>query len=176
MHHGAYIGPGSGDQQTPGIIMYYSFTKGGVDTNDHLCGTYSAGRRTKRWPLAIFFHLINVACINALVVHRANTTKSRTQMRRNFLRQFSVELVHNHQKRRLDVHSTLKVIKKRLIEVHDLDNRAPPTTAKRGRCNNCPRKSDRKVFTKCKKCTKFVCNNHSDIYCQQCKKSDSDSS
>lgn len=171
MHHAAHIDPASGDQRKPEIIMYYNSTKGGVDTNDHLCGTYNVGRRTKRWPLAIFFHLINVSCINALVVHRANTNKSHTHVRRNFLRQLSVELVHHHQKRRIEVSATPKIVKKRLLEVHELEIRVPPTTAKRGRCNNCPRKTDRKVPTKCTKCAKFVCNDHSQIYCQQCNKS-----
>ncbi|GBP30941.1 PiggyBac transposable element-derived protein 4 [Eumeta japonica] len=173
MHHAAHIDPYSNDQQKPEIIMYYNSTKGGVDTNDHLCGTYSVGRRTKRWPLAIFFHLINVTGINALVIHRANTDKSSTHVRRHFLRQLSVELVQNHQKRRLEVNATPKMVKKRLLEVHELENRVAPTTAKRGRCNSCPRKNDRKIATKC---TKFVCNDHSQIYCQQCNKSDSDSS
>lgn len=176
MHHAAHIDPTSTDKQKPEIITYYNSTKGGVDTNDHLCGTYNVGRRTKRWPLAIFFHLINVSGINALIVHRANTDKSRTHVRRNFLRQLSVALIQNHQKRRLEVRATPKVIKKRLMEVHELENRVPPTTAKRGRCNSCPRKCDRKVPTKCNKCTRFVCNDHSEIYCQQCNKSDSDSS
>lgn len=100
MHHKAHIDPASTDKQKPGIITYYNSTKGGVDTNDHLCGTYNVGRRTKQWPLAIFFHLINVSAINALIVHRANTDKLRTHVRRNFLWQLSVELIRDHQKRR----------------------------------------------------------------------------
>lgn len=176
MYHGADIDPTSGDRQKPEIITYYNSTKGGVDTNDQLCGTYNVGRRTKRWPLAIFFHLLNVTCINAFVVHRANTNKLRTHVRRYFLRQLATELVENHQKQRLNITATPKSIKKRVLEVHDLENRIISSTAKRGRCNNCPRKSDRKVATKCNKCKNFVCNDHCIIYCQNCDGSDSSSS
>src|SRR5215510_5531487 len=37
------------------IIHFYNSTKGGVDTVDQLCGNYSVSRRTRRWPLCIFF-------------------------------------------------------------------------------------------------------------------------
>lgn len=174
MHHGADIDSTSGDKQKPEIIMFYNSTKGGVDANDQLCGTYNVGRRTKRWPLNIFFHLLNVTCINALVVHRANTCNIRTHVRRHFLRQLAAQLVQDHQKQRVIINATPKSIKKRLVEVHDLENRPVPSTAKRGRCNNCPRSSDRKVPTKCMKCTKFVCNVHSRVYCQTCDNSDTD--
>lgn len=42
------------DIQKPEIISYYNSTKGGVDALDEKCSIYSTGRRTRRWPMAIF--------------------------------------------------------------------------------------------------------------------------
>ena len=39
----------------PEIVHFYNSTKVGVDTVDQLCGNYSVSRRTRRWPLCIFF-------------------------------------------------------------------------------------------------------------------------
>ena len=176
MHYDADIDPVSGDKNKPAIITYYNSTKGGVDTNDQLCGTYNVGRRTKRWPLALFFHFLNVTCINALVVHKANTKNVRTHVRRLFLRQLATELVESHQKSRTNVNATPKIVKRWLLEVHGLETPPAPPTTKRGRCYNCPRKSDRKVSTKCSKCKKFLCNEHFIIYCQNCNNGDCHSS
>ncbi|GBP04944.1 hypothetical protein EVAR_21160_1 [Eumeta japonica] len=90
-------------------------------------------------PEIIMYYNSTKGGINALVIHRANTDKSSTHVRRHFLRQLSVELVQNHQKRRLEVNATPKMVKTTL-EVHELENRVAPATAKRGRCSSCPRK------------------------------------
>jgi hypothetical protein len=37
------------------IIQYYNRTKGGVDTLDQLCATYTSERSKRRWPLCIFY-------------------------------------------------------------------------------------------------------------------------
>nr|CAH7763977.1 unnamed protein product [Callosobruchus chinensis] len=42
------------DDCLPEIIEYYNSTKGGVDLLDQKCANYCCGRRTRRWPLAVF--------------------------------------------------------------------------------------------------------------------------
>lgn len=49
--------------------MLYNFTKGEVDD---LRGNYSVVRRLLRWRLMVFFGSMNVAAINALVIHESN--------------------------------------------------------------------------------------------------------
>lgn len=39
--------------------MDYNFTKGGVDTVDLMCSRISTSRRTQRWPMTIFFRLLD---------------------------------------------------------------------------------------------------------------------
>ena len=52
MHRDAKV---DAETKKPEIIQFYNSTKGGVDTIDQLCGNYSVTRRTRRWPLCVFF-------------------------------------------------------------------------------------------------------------------------
>jgi hypothetical protein len=65
MHHDGRV-----DRETgkPDIILDYNATKGSVDTVDQLCHTYSEQRRTKRWPMAYFYNILNITGINSMVV------------------------------------------------------------------------------------------------------------
>ena len=56
------------ETKKPEIIMDYNMTKGGVHTVDQMCSNYSVARITKRWPMAIFYSLMNIAGINAQVL------------------------------------------------------------------------------------------------------------
>lgn len=38
----------------PEIITDYNSTKGGVDTVEKMCATYTVSKITKRWPCVIF--------------------------------------------------------------------------------------------------------------------------
>jgi len=46
-----------GEKQNPVIITHYNQTKSGVDNLDHLAGLFSVKRKTRRWPLVLFFRL-----------------------------------------------------------------------------------------------------------------------
>jgi len=61
MHHDATINHESGDRRKPESITFYNTTKGGVDTHDQLAATYSVARRTRRWPMVIFYAVLNTA-------------------------------------------------------------------------------------------------------------------
>ena len=57
----------------PEIILDYNMTKGGVDTCDKMCASYSISRVTRQWPLAVFYILMNIAGINSWVIYTINT-------------------------------------------------------------------------------------------------------
>lgn len=61
MHHDAAIDESTQEAKKPEIITFYNRNKGAVDTVDEMCGSYDVGRNNRRWPLTIFFHLINTA-------------------------------------------------------------------------------------------------------------------
>jgi hypothetical protein len=53
----------------PKIIPDYTMTKGAVDTCDKMCASYSVSRVTRRWPLAVFYILMNIAGFNSWVIY-----------------------------------------------------------------------------------------------------------
>jgi len=46
----------------------YNETQGGVDSFNQMCQNMNAGRQTKRWPLCVFYNMINIASINAYII------------------------------------------------------------------------------------------------------------
>ena len=73
--------PEIGSNGKPEMINFYNKTKGGVDTMDQMCARYSTSRRTRRWPLCMFYGLINIAVTNVFILYKlsglATTHKER---------------------------------------------------------------------------------------------------
>ena len=54
--------------QKPSIILFYNKTKGGVDTLDRMVRSYSTKCMTQRWPLILFYNMIDVSAFNVFIV------------------------------------------------------------------------------------------------------------
>lgn len=82
------------DQETkkPEIILDYNATKGAVDTFDQMCGSYSVKRITRRWPLVIFFSIMDMAGINAFILYNSNANNKKIK-RRIFLKNLAISLM-----------------------------------------------------------------------------------
>ena len=55
----------SNEQRKPEVILTYIETKAGVDTMDQMTRTYSCKRKTRRWPLEVFYNILDISAINA---------------------------------------------------------------------------------------------------------------
>ena len=86
MHHDSSV---DATTSKPDMILDYNKTKGGVDTIDQMCTLYNVARITRRWPLVVFFNLLNLAAINASALYRLRYPN----WRRDFIRQLAHELV-----------------------------------------------------------------------------------
>ncbi|XP_072401175.1 uncharacterized protein [Diabrotica undecimpunctata] len=51
------------------IISFANSTKDEVDSLDQKCATFSTSRRTRRWPMAIFLHLLNISSVNSCFIY-----------------------------------------------------------------------------------------------------------
>ena len=63
----------------PEVIKYCNKVKGGVDTMDKMLGQYIVKRRTLRWPLAFFYHMIDVTGLACYVIYREHNERFRTK-------------------------------------------------------------------------------------------------
>lgn len=87
----------------PIIILDYNKNKGGVDNLDKLTATYTCQRMTRRWPMVVFYNILDVSAYNAFVswthIHQGwNSTKK--HKRKMFLEELGNSLVKPHIERR----------------------------------------------------------------------------
>lgn len=58
----------SDDKNKPKIISYYNSRKLGFDNLDYLFGLYTCKRNAHRWPMTVFFNIIETAAVAAYVI------------------------------------------------------------------------------------------------------------
>ena len=63
-HNDSRINPEPPDQK-PVIKKHYIATKGDVDTVDKQAKEYTTKRKTPRWPVAIFYNILDIADTNS---------------------------------------------------------------------------------------------------------------
>nr|CAI5828148.1 unnamed protein product [Callosobruchus analis] len=85
-------------------IADYNSTKGGVDTVDLMCSRITTSRR---WPMNIFFRLLDIAGINSFRIFQMNNPFDKT-IRRKYLYNLSLELMQENLKERAKLRSLLK--------------------------------------------------------------------
>jgi hypothetical protein len=83
LHYDDTIDKESGDKQKPEIVTFYNLTKGGVDALDKFSASYDTARNSRRWPLTIFYSILNTAGLNSEIVYR-NNINDFTTTRREF--------------------------------------------------------------------------------------------
>lgn len=156
----------------PAIIIDYNKTKGGVDEVDKKCSNYSSSRRTRRWPMAIFYRLVDISGINAFVLFNdCDNTENIT--RGQFLLSLARSLVLPQLKLRVynerlprELRSTIE----RVIGVRDLPpkpSRAPAQNnpgVKKKTCAICPSRLKRRTRFSC-----TYCNTSIPMYLECCK-------
>lgn len=84
----------------PQIILTYNQTKGGVDSFDQMCQSMNCGRKTRRWPLCIFYNMLNIACINAYVIYVHNFYRKQKEHQNENPARKKLKTGDKHDKRR----------------------------------------------------------------------------
>jgi hypothetical protein len=92
-HHDSAICSNSGK---PEIIEFYNKTKGAVDLSDQMCARCTVQQATHRWTMVMFYGMINIAAVNALVIYAHNMRKDQPEKkikRKDFLLRIAHDLV-----------------------------------------------------------------------------------
>lgn len=171
LHHDDSVS--DSEKKLPEMISFYNFTKCGVDVVDEMSASYSVARPSRRWPLTIFFSLLNTASINSQIIFRTNNN-GKNIPRRLFIKELGIQLVKQQQMQRMgnprltrELRTTIRTVLGEISEPKS--KRARPN--QQGRCNECPRVRDRKTKNVCEDCGSFICMEHSLLYCKHCAKS-----
>ena len=150
----------------PEIILHYNSTKGAVDSLDKLLRTYSTQRKTRRWPMVLFYNFIDISAYNGFVIYKFNHpgfANNQPQQRRLFLEQLGKNLVSDAIARRKPPSPVL------IPNPEEQEETNMPR--KRARCGVCPGPWDKKPKTVdvCHKCSIHACKRHNTIVCIRCK-------
>ena len=181
------------EDRAPEIILFYNETKGGVDTVDQMIDNYRCKVASNRWPMVVFFTIVDVAALNALVVflHNKPTWKERLgkRRRRQFLLDLGLELIKPWVQQRAENVTGLRINirvanpMEGILGVKINDPQQPaPADGTVGKCHVCvkgsygenykKKKSNmaNKVKQSCNTCHKRVCQKHSQktITCSEC--------
>lgn len=167
MHYSPDIDPQTGEALKPEIITYYNKTKIGVDVVDQMCQNYSISRRSNRWPLTVFYFLLNVGGINAQIILEENL--GRRIPRRDFLKELGRNLLDDYLRRRATNNTLPKPLQAKIKHLTEpVEEVGPQAIRKGGRCHFCPRAKDRKTTKCCANCGKPICKEHVVESCLDC--------
>lgn len=136
------------EKKKPHIILQYNKKKCGVDTVDQMVSHFSTKMASRRWPLAVFCNILDVAMLNAYVLWQdINNTKC---SRFSFIHEVASSLLSDHKSQR----------------ENNPPRDAPPVVIpqgiqrKRNNCQFCDPSKRNKTPNKCSTCRKWICGKH----------------
>ena len=140
------VGIANNEKKTPETIQFYNETKFGVDVFDQMTRKYSVKASSRRWPVQVFYNVLDMAAINSWILFRESTGSKMS--RRSFILQLVQELRQEHMSRRSERAATsddrLASGRSQLVAGH-----------KRRQCQI--EKCRNKTVDQCSKCHKHVC-------------------
>ena len=81
-------------KKKPETVTFYNKTKCGVNIADQVARQYTVRAGARRWPVAVFYNILDLACINAYALYKKTTADAIS--RRNFMFQLATELREAH--------------------------------------------------------------------------------
>lgn len=173
MHDNMAIDPDTGNERKPIIITTYNDTKYGVDILDKMCRQYDTARNSRRWPLTLFFHILNVGGVNSLVIYKTNS-KLDYVCRSDFIKELGFALVRPQMEHRMNMDMVPREIKTRgklLLKIGNDEvqpQQAVQGVASKGRCHVCGRARNKTSRNRCVKCNGWACADHMKYVCTGC--------
>lgn len=160
-------------KRKPEIVCFYNQTKCGVDLIDMKCAIYSSNRRTRRWPLAVFYRLVNIGSVNAHIMY-LSYRNSPLISRHEYIAKLAKDLVEPLWRERLAITNLprdIKTVIKRELSEEDPDRPEGFLTDKmnkRKTCSKCHWEKKRKTAYACIRCSQPICLECSRKVCLDC--------
>jgi len=126
-------------------------------------------RKVRRWPLVLFFRLIDLAGINAQVIFSTNNRNNKL-IRRTFLEEVGLSLLQVQLKKRAVSKYIPRSLRQKVSTFSD-EKKLPECSkvvGKRRRCAVCPRNKDIKTTNSCQTCKVYMCLKLLETVCKDC--------
>ena len=162
------------DKGKPEIIHFYNSTKGAVDTVDQMCSNICANRKTKRWPMCVFYDMLNLSAINAYAISVSNSFRNKKKpiCRRDFVMKLGDQLIEPWLRQRLHTVTLRRDIKVMIQDIlgesPNIEAPVPTVSNERKICYLCPSKARRMTKHRCLKCKQAICGPHNLDVCSRC--------
>ncbi|XP_043288321.1 piggyBac transposable element-derived protein 4-like isoform X1 [Venturia canescens] len=155
----------------PKLILQYNQHKSGTDSFDQACKLYTVARRTRRWPLKVFYGMLNMANVNSTILYNLNHVDEK-KTRLTFMKDLSFELIKPLLIRRHRIPQLRRNIKSAIAQ---LLNYETPTVdysdvipIPKTRCSYCHYSLGVKTTIMCPQCEKPMCKRHRCPMCIEC--------
>ena len=90
------------------IVQFYNETKASVDTLDKLARSYRSQRKSRRWPISVFWALIDIGVMAAMKIMEIDSQENVSHY--DFKRDLGYELVMPFIERRSKIPNLQKII------------------------------------------------------------------
>lgn len=143
----------------PETIAFYNHTKFGVDMTDQMARKYSTKSKSNRWPVQVFFNILDLAAINAWVLYKQTTGEKIS--RQEFLFQLAEELATEY--RYIHEQGKMESMAKTSADSTTISERRK--TCQIGYCKK------NKTINICSTCKKYVCGKcvrERPVICKKC--------
>ena len=103
MHDQPEITSKDNPKKKPDIVLKYNKSKVGVDKMDQMCMNRTSKRQTKRWPMVLFYNILDTSGIAAHILFAAkypNDKRATMHTRAAFLRSVGKDLMASNMQRR----------------------------------------------------------------------------
>jgi hypothetical protein len=157
-----------------------------VEMLDQMCARYTVQPATRRWTMAVFYGMVNIAAVNALAIKANKMRKdqpNRKIKRKYLLFRIAHDLVTQFVTQQYTLSTLPRNIKTATVVcglVSDSEENVMQDpddygviSRKRRRCDVCSRSRDVKTQFVCKGCEHYICKDYmSMITCDTCKNKD----
>lgn len=141
------VGVALDPKKIPETIEFYNSTKYGVDVVDQMARKYSVKASSRRWPVQVFYNILDLAAINSWILYKETTGAS--IKRRDFILKLADELSKPYaQGRAVNIRASARDV----IDETDMQVRG----TKRRKCQVARCKGN-KTCDSCSVCKKAVC-------------------
>ena len=159
------------------INVFYNHEKGGVDSHDQMCALYTAARKTNRWPMRIFYGMVDSSALNAYLIFTHNVPVFGEEARQAIkILERTVHIANcsssetqtggtSNTSRCEANHSHCGILPPAPPVVH---NTTQACASGRKRSFICPRSKDKKYRFTCSRCHNSICKEHSKMVCTEC--------
>lgn len=161
----------------PAIIHHYNETKGGTDTFDMLCKNYSVVKRSNRWPLRVFWGMLDQAIVNSRILLKCQNSLNGDESKvtaRDCLKKIIFHLAKPWLSERQMIPTLQNNLKMAIAAIlrrdheHGIIDEEDGFLATKKRCMLCPSKKDKKTRYQCIACLRPMCMDHRAKLCNQC--------